>query len=105
GRAVLSPEDHGLARAVAAQEVLSEVEARVREEPGPRHAIIDKDALALLPVHTAKVPQGGPEGLAFRDGEGMDVSIVGKAPPDTLTEEVHEPPQGRFRHTFRRRGP
>src|SRR3546814_4949839 len=82
---VLAPEHDGVAVAVAAQQVLGEVQAGVRKEPGTRHGVaVDQAAAALVADHPAEVPDRFPEILAAVDRPAPEPVVIGESGADPL---------------------
>src|SRR3546814_14369703 len=76
---VLAPEHDGVAVAVAAQQVLGEVQAGVREEPGTRHGVgVDQAAAALVADHPAEVPDRFPEIFEEVDRQEQESDVNGE---------------------------
>ena len=77
---VLAPEDQGVTRVVAAQQVLGEVQARVGEPLRPRHpvGIDERTRPALIGNHPGEVPQRGPELFRLRHRPAVQRLVVGE---------------------------
>ena len=90
-----------------AQQVLGEVEPRLREEPRAGHLrLVGDDGVApRVGDHAAEVPHRRPEVLHPVDGEAVQRGVVGERRPVPVVQELHERGHVRGGDAFRRGGP
>ena len=74
--AVLAPENDGLALVASPQQVLREIEARLREPLRAGHARgVNEHRARAAALHRAEVPQQVPELLGPLDGPGVELGV------------------------------
>ncbi len=89
---VLAPEYDRGAAVAAAEQVLREVEARLRKEAGARHRRrVQQDRPAAIGRADAGViPDRGPEGFHVLDREAVEIRVFLRLDAETLLQHPHE---------------
>ena len=88
---VFAAEHDGGRVVAAAQQVLGEIGAAVREEAGAGHLLaVDDDPAAGFADHVAEVPDRRPEFLRFVDRPGVQAGVVREIGAPAVGRRLHE---------------